>query len=67
MRGFSLEEILKIIRDYAAQFFTKKFKNLDETDNFLEIQLFKTHPVRKQILKQTNFHRSIKEHFKKSP
>lgn len=36
-------------------------------DNFLETQFYKTDPGREKMLKQTNFHRCIKEYFRELP
>lgn len=51
----------------SSQSFTNKIENLDEMDNFLEIQFYKTDPSREKMLKQTNFHGSIKEYFRELP
>lgn len=36
-------------------------------DNFLEIQFYKIDPTREKMLKQTHFHRNIKDYFKDLP
>ena len=54
------------MRPYS-QSFTNKIENLDEMDNFLEIQFYKTDLSREKMFKQTNFHRSIKDYFKELP